>query len=70
MVQDQCLIPTLVLNPAQPSTERAHLHADLLVDALLLVLDLLFDLLERCGVRSGAICFEDLNIPAFVNEGL
>lgn len=39
-------------------------HTDLLVYARLFVLDLLLELLERCRVRSRAICLEDLDVPA------
>ena len=44
----------------------SYLDTNLLVYALLLVLDLLLNLPESGGVRSSAICLEHLNIATLV----
>jgi hypothetical protein len=41
-----------------------NLYAYLLIDTLLLLLDLLFQLLQRCTIRRGAIGLENLYVPS------
>ena len=43
--------------------DESNLDTNLLVDALLLLLDLLFELLDRCSIRRGTVGLEDLDIP-------
>lgn len=49
---------------------QPNLDADLLIDTLLLLLDLLLELLDRCTVRRGAVGLENLNIPGAGVSGL
>jgi hypothetical protein len=42
----------------------AHLHPDLLVYALLLLLYLLLELLDGGSIWRSAVCLEDLDIPS------
>jgi hypothetical protein len=43
--------------------DGSNLDSNLLIDALLFLLDLLFELLDRCSVRRGTVGLEDLDIP-------
>jgi hypothetical protein len=47
-----------------------NLDADLLIDTLLLLLDLLLELLDRCTIRRGTVRLENLNIPGAGVSGL
>jgi hypothetical protein len=40
-----------------------NLDADLLIDTLLLLLDLLLELLDRCTIRRSTVGLENLDIP-------
>jgi hypothetical protein len=42
---------------------QSNLDADLLINALLLLLDLLLELLDGCSVGCSTVGLEDLNIP-------
>lgn len=44
--------------------DESNLDSDLLVDTLLLLLDLLLKLLDRCSIRRGTVGLEDLDIPS------
>jgi hypothetical protein len=44
--------------------DESNLDTDLLIDTLLLLLDLLFELLDRCSVRRGTVGLKNLDIPS------
>jgi len=44
--------------------DESNLDTDLLVDTLLLLLDLLLELLDRCSIRRGTVGLENLDIPS------
>ncbi len=45
-------------------SERAHLDANLLIHALLLLLYLLFELFDGGSVWRSSVCLENLDIPS------